>query len=124
MILKKIRVKIITYKVDKIQRMKIQYNTDKTITGDERNQDFFTSQISEELKRYESDISRIEVHISDENGQKEGIRDIRCLLEGRLEGRQPIAVSDQADTIELAVSGAIEKLKTSLETILGRSQKY
>lgn len=100
--------------------MKIQFNTDKTINGDERNQDFFTSQIAEELKRHQSHITRIEVHLSDENGKKEGLNDIRCLLEARLEGRQPIAVTCQADNVELAVSGAIDKLTASLETILGR----
>ena len=52
--------------------MKIQFNTDKTISGEKRNQDFFTSQITEELDRYQSHISRIEVHLSDENGEKEG----------------------------------------------------
>ena len=36
--------------------MKIQYNTDKTIKGDERHQDYFTAQIAEELDRYESSI--------------------------------------------------------------------
>ncbi|WP_445955385.1 HPF/RaiA family ribosome-associated protein [Yeosuana sp.] len=104
--------------------MKIQYNTDKTINGEERNQDFFSSQIAEELNRYESQITRIEVHVSDENGTKEGLKDIRCLLEARIEGRKPIAVSNQADTIEVAVSGAIDKLKASLETILGKLQNH
>jgi hypothetical protein len=104
--------------------MKIQYNTDKTISGDERHQDFFSTQIAEELDRYESYITRIEVHLSDENGKKEGKNDIQCLLEARLKGRKPMAVSNQADGIELAVSGAIEKLKASLETILGRIQNH
>lgn len=104
--------------------MKIQFNTDKSIDGDERQKDYFSEQIAEELVRYLSHISRIEVHVSDENGQKEGLKDIRCLLEARLEGRKPIAVSDQANTIELAVSGALDKLKASLETILGRLQNH
>jgi len=104
--------------------MKIQFNTDKTVNGDERQQDFFTSQIADELERYQSEITRIEVHISDENGKKEGINDIRCLMEARLEGKQPFAVSCQADKVELAVSGAIEKLKTSLKTILGRTASH
>jgi ribosome-associated translation inhibitor RaiA len=98
--------------------MKIQFNTDKTINGDERNQKFFTSQISEELKRFQSHITRIEVHLSDENGKKEGLKDKKCLLEARLEGRQPIAVTCHAETVEQAVSGAIDKLKTNFETIL------
>ena len=104
--------------------MKIQINTDKTINGDERNQHFFTSQIAEELDRYQSYITTIEVHLSDENGIKEGRNDIHCLLEARLKGRKPMAVSDQADTVEQAVSGTIDKLKVSLETILGRIQNH
>jgi hypothetical protein len=104
--------------------MKIQFNTDKTINGGERNQDFFTSQIAEELDRFESYITRIEVHLSDGNGKKEGRNDIQCLLEARLKGRKPIAVSNQADTVEQAVSGTIDKLKISLETILGRIQNH
>ena len=100
--------------------MKIQFNTDKTVNGDERKQDFFTSQISNELERYESEISRIEVHLSDENGKKDGLNDIRCMMEARIEGKQPIAVVSQEDTIEFAVSGAIDKMKASLETKLGR----
>jgi ribosome-associated translation inhibitor RaiA len=104
--------------------MKIQFNTDKTINGDERHQAFFTAQIAAELKKYESDITRIEVHISDENGQKEGRNAIRCLLEARLEGKQPIAVTAQADTIDLAVSEATDKLMASLETVSGRINNH
>jgi len=102
--------------------MIIQFNTDKTIKGDEKNQNHFTSLIAEELERFEPNISRIEVHLSDENGKKEGLNSILCLLEARIEGRQPIAVSCQDDTVESAVSGAIDKIKTSLETIFGRMQ--
>jgi hypothetical protein len=104
--------------------MKIQFNTDKNINGEERNEDFFTSQIAEELSRYQSHITLIELHLSDENGKKEGLDDILCLLEARLEGRKPIAVSHQSDTIELALSGALDKLKAALETILGRIKNY
>lgn len=104
--------------------MKIQFNTDKTINGEERKSDYYTDLIAEELKNYSSHITRIEVHLSDENGKKDGLNDIRCLLEARLEGQQPIAVTCQADDLELAISGAIDKLKVSLETILGRLSNH
>jgi oligoendopeptidase F len=105
-------------------KMKIQFNTDKTVNGEERKQDFFTSQISDELKRFESEISRIEVHVSDENGKKDGLNDIRCMMEARIEGKQPIAVVSQEDTIEFAVSEAIDKMKASLETKFGRMSNH
>lgn len=110
---------------DKIKKtMKIQINTDKSISGDERQQDYFSTIIAEGLKRFQSHITRIEVHLSDENGKKEGLNNMLCKLEARIEGMQPIAVSCQVDTVELAVNGAIDKLKNSLETILGRMQNH
>jgi ribosome-associated translation inhibitor RaiA len=104
--------------------MTIQFNTDKTISGVENNSAPFIAQISDELKRFSSHITRIEVHLSDENGNKDKPNDIRCLMEARLEGKQPIAVTNQADTMDQAVSGAIDKIKASLETIIGRDKNY
>ena len=103
--------------------MTIQINSDKTLTWEKRSSDFFTSQIADALERFESQITRIEVHLKDENGKKDGINDISCLLEARLEGMKPIAVTNQGDTIDIAVSGAIVKIKTAIETIIGRKQK-
>lgn len=102
--------------------MKIQFNTDKTISGEDRNQNHFSGVLQEGLKRFESHITRIEVHMSDENGKKDGINDTVCLLEARLEGKKPIAVSSKGDSEIVALTGAINKLKASLTTILGRDQ--
>lgn len=104
--------------------MTIQFNTDNNITGSAELRDPLIALISEELSRYSQHISRLEVHLSDVNGNKEGLNDIRCLLEARLEGRQPIAVTNQANTHEQAVEGAIDKLKTSLNSILGRLRNH
>ena len=104
--------------------MIIQFNTDKIVNGDKKTQDYFTAQIDRKLSHFKSDITRIEVHISDQNGIKDEKNDISCLLEARLKGRQPMAVSYQDDTIELAVSGAIEKLLAALTTLLGRLKNH
>ncbi|MBK8842426.1 MAG: HPF/RaiA family ribosome-associated protein [Saprospiraceae bacterium] len=104
--------------------MKIQFNTDKTIEGDERNEAYFNSLIESGLKHYDSNLSRIEVHLSDQNGTKEGPNDIQCIMEARIEGKQPIAVTSQANTIEMAVTGAIDKLENSLKTIFGRMKDH
>lgn len=104
--------------------MKILFNTDKTIAGDENKEAYFTSLIAEKLEQFKSQLTRIEVHLKDENGKKEGQYDIHCVLEARIEGREPMAVSCDADTTKSAVSGAIDKLKTALETTFGRLQKH
>jgi len=103
--------------------MTIQFNTDKTISGEKRSEDFFRSQIAEALKRFESHLTRIEVHLKDENGKKEGINDISCVIEARLEGRQPIAITNKAASTDLAISGALDKIKTAIESIIGKMQK-
>ncbi|MDZ4809966.1 MAG: HPF/RaiA family ribosome-associated protein [Bacteroidota bacterium] len=100
--------------------MTIQLNTDKNISVHEAFGTKLNDLLSKELSRFSEHITRLEVHLSDENGSKEGLKDKKCLLEARLEGRQPIAVSGLANTYELAVNSAIDKLKASLDTILGR----
>jgi len=100
--------------------MIIQLNTDKNIEGSEKLSAYLTSFISEELSRFNKQITRVEVHLSDENGAKEGLKDKRCMLEARLEGMKPIAVTNHADTHEQAVEGALEKLMTSIDTVIGK----
>lgn len=100
--------------------MKIQFNTDKTINGDERHRQHFTTLLEDGLKRFDSHLSRIEVHLSDENGEKEGLKDMKCVLEARIEGRQPLVVTCQAAKPELAVSGAMDKMKSAMDTIIGK----
>lgn len=105
--------------------MIIQINTDKNINVHEAFEAQLDSLLNKELKRRFSDhISRLEVHLSDENGSKQGIDDKKCIIEARVEGRPPIAVSHKAGDYELAVSGAIEKLKSSLDKIFGKLQNH
>ena len=100
--------------------MKILINTDKTINGDERHHHYFSDLIANKLEIYKTHITRIEAHITDQNGNKNGANDIHCLLEARLEGMPSVVVSHQADTIEHAVLGAIENMKSALKKSLGR----
>ncbi len=104
--------------------MTIQINTDNNLNVHEAFGNKLDDLLSEELSRFSEHITRLEVHLSDENGFKEGLNDKRCLLEARLEGRQPIAVTGLANTYELAVDSAIDKLTTSLGTILGRLRNH
>lgn len=104
--------------------MNIQFNTDHNITGSEELSAPLMALISEGLSRYSSKITRIEVHLTDEDGNKDGQNDKRCILEARIEGMQPIAVTNHANTHEQAVRGAIDMLKTSLDTILGRLSNH
>ncbi len=100
--------------------MKIQINTDVNINGTEALAAQVTATVEQALERFAEHITRVEVHLSDENGAKSGQRDQRCMLEARLEGRQPVAVTDHAATMEQAVHGAAHKLAHLLDSTLGR----
>ena len=104
--------------------MTIQINTDTNLSVHEAFSNKLDNLLSEALSRFSEHITRLEVHLSDENGSKDGINDKRCLLEARLEGRQPIVVTQIANDYERAVHGAIDKLKSSLNTIIGRMKHH
>lgn len=62
--------------------MKIQFNTDKNIQGTENLEAYVSDNINKKLKRFADQISRIEVHLSDQNAQKAGTDDIQCKFSG------------------------------------------
>lgn len=104
--------------------MQVQINTDKNISGDEVFAQSVEDVLRRVLSRFSDQITRIEVHLSDANSAaKSGMTDMRCLLEVRLAGQQPIAVSEQAQSVEQAVKGAAKKMVNLLETELGKQGK-
>ncbi|MFR0675001.1 HPF/RaiA family ribosome-associated protein [Enterobacterales bacterium AW_CKDN230030176-1A_HGKHYDSX7] len=100
--------------------MQIQVNSSNQIEGGIRLNDWVTSTLQSALERYEEDLTRIEVHLSDENGGKSGADDKRCQLEARPKGHQPISVTHNAPSLELAIDGAAEKLEHALEHLYGK----
>lgn len=100
--------------------MQVHVNTDNHIHGREDVVALAQTSVEGAVGRFRDRITRVEAHLSDTNSHKTKGDDIRCVLEARLAGLQPIAVSHQAPTIELALSGAAEKLERSVENTLGR----
>ena len=100
--------------------MNIQINHDHTIDGSAGLRAHVESVIECSLGHFEQRITRVEVHLTDENGSKHGHDDKRCVMEARLEGRHPNAVTHHAGTLDDAIDGAAEKLKRSIESSLGR----
>jgi ribosome-associated translation inhibitor RaiA len=100
--------------------MKIQINTDNHISGNEELAEQAETTVESTLGHLAEHITRVEVHLSDENSDKGGAHDKRCMMEARLEGHQPIAVTDDSETIDQAIDGAAEKLKHLLDHTLGR----
>lgn len=102
--------------------MQIQLNTDKHIIGSPELQARVESMLRQELKHLVNDITRIEVHLNDENSLKGGASDKRCQLEARVAGMQPVSARHHAPSVELAITGAAEQLARALRSTLEKSR--
>ena len=100
--------------------MQININTDKTIERHQGLDDHVNAVVTAAVSRFADHITRVEVHLSDENSQKSVDGGNRCLLEARVTGYQPIAVSDHSVHLHNAISGAADKLKRAIDSALGR----
>lgn len=96
--------------------MQVQINTDKNVEGHERLENYIRTEMASALARFEDRITRIEIHLSDENSDKFSLDDKRCLIEARLEKTQPMAVTAHSDTTEKAFYEALGKIKKVLAT--------
>lgn len=102
--------------------MIIQFNTDKNIAGTEKLESFAAEKIRSVLKHSIDKITRIEVHLSDQNADKGGGNDIQCKIEARLEGSQPVMVAGVSGSKEKALDDAVDKMKARLRSIIGKME--
>jgi ribosomal subunit interface protein len=100
--------------------MQININTDSTVERQPGLNDHVKTVVEAAISRFRDHITRVEVHLSNNNSQKSADGDNRCMLEVRMNNYQPIAVSDHAATLHQAIAGAAEKMKRSVENTLGR----
>jgi ribosomal subunit interface protein len=104
--------------------MQIQINSDHNIHGHESLAAAVHATVEKALKRFSAHITRLEVHVGDENAAKQGRDDKRCMIEARLEGHQPLAVTHHADSVGQAIDGAADKLARLLEHTFGRLHNH
>ncbi|MBX2899135.1 MAG: HPF/RaiA family ribosome-associated protein [Cyclobacteriaceae bacterium] len=100
--------------------MKIEVNTDRHIESSQRLIDYCKTTLEAEFDRFEEYITRMDVHFSDENGAKGGDDDKRCLIEAKLKGLHPVTASNHASNLDDALSGAIDKMASILDSTLSK----
>lgn len=85
----------------------------------------FVSEVEGEVRaslaRHLESLTRVEVHLGDENGGKGGSDDKRCTLEARPKRRRPVAVTHHASSAPEALRGGLQKLAKLLERREGKS---
>ena len=104
--------------------MLVQIHTDKNIEGGSRFAEYFTTEIKSELARFDEIVTRVEVHITDENGNKSTPNDKKCVIEAKVEKKQPIAVTAHADSPEKAFFEALEKIQRVLDTTVEKIKEH
>jgi hypothetical protein len=100
--------------------MHIEVHTDHHIKGGAELTESVRSTVEAALGRYGERITRVDVHLSDENGAKKAGDDIKCAMEARMGGLKPSGVTHHATQLEDAVSGAVDKLTHVIDHTLGK----
>ena len=100
--------------------MQIQVYSDNRIENSTKLVEWTNSAVAKKLQRFDENLTRVTVHINDENGVKAGADDKRCQIEARARGLQPISVTHKSESVRLAVDGALDKLHAALTSQLGK----
>lgn len=100
--------------------MQAQVHTDDHIHGGESLAQWIQDESGTRLARFRENITRLEVFLTDVDAGKSGAEDKRCRIEARVAGRQPVAVTAEADKMATAFISAVDKLTRALDADLGR----
>lgn len=104
--------------------MQVQFNTDSSVMGTENVATRIEAQLRERLARFADKLTRLEVHVRDENGAKGGSDDKTCVIEARPSGGAPISVTAHAGDVDAAARSAGTKLYKLLDRHFGKSERH
>ncbi len=103
--------------------MFVQVSTDNQIVSDSEANARLEERVRTKLKRFESRLTHVEVHVADVNGTKGG-EDKRVSLEVRANGHAPVAVHADAARVDTAVTAAANKAIRALDHALGKLKNH
>jgi hypothetical protein len=100
--------------------MIVQVNTGNTIDGNAAMTDSLETLTRDRLARFADKLTRVEIHVTDENGPRESGDDKQCVIEARPTGLGPVKVTDTAGSIHQATVGALGKMVSALDRTYGK----
>ncbi len=65
-------------------------------------------------------ITRADVHFRDESAGRATGSDMRCMIEVRPAGHEPVVVTEHASTLDDAFAGAVDKVQRVVETLFDK----
>ena len=104
--------------------MEIQLNTGPGVEGKATLEQWAIEHMRQQLARFDGQLARVDIHLSDENGSRTTADDKRCTLSARLAGAGTLAVHEDAANIDLAMRGALDKLVRALNRQLARQHDH
>ena len=104
--------------------MEIQFNTDSSVMGTENVAERVEAQLRQKLGRFEERLTRLEVHVGDDNARKGGGDDKRCTIEARPRGGEPVSVTAHAGDVDLAARQAGAKMAALLDSRFGKADRH
>jgi ribosome-associated translation inhibitor RaiA len=99
-------------------KMQIRVDVDDHIDGSEELMVRVEGVVEGSLDRYQEQIARIDVHLSQRTPHKHGERDMCCRMEAHSGGFNTIAVVHEALTLTEAIHAASAKLERAVHSAL------
>jgi hypothetical protein len=100
--------------------MLILVNTDHNVLAQEGLAGRVEQDVMAILGRFSEDVTRVEVHLSDDQSGKHKSPGKKCVMEARLAGRAPLAVDHHGDSVKKSYDGAARKLLRLLQSTTER----
>lgn len=105
-----------------MENLQILIQTDKNIENSAGLEEHVRNSVNKAMAHFDERLTRVEVHLRDVNGDKYGDRDHECMMEARLRGLKPLAVTHADSNLHLAIAGASERLRNAVSNLVGRME--
>ena len=103
--------------------MHVNINSDNHVDVKESLVLQWQTDITTGLARFGDRITRVEVHLTDENSRVKGGSDvIRCLMEARPASQQPVSVEVRAASANQAIQEGIDTLERRLSAMFEKAR--
>ena len=104
--------------------MQFQFNSDSSVMGTENVAERIEAMMRIKFARFEERLTRLEVHVHDENAHKHGHDDKACTIEARPRGGKPIGVTEHGSKVDAAARKAATTMVQRLERVFGKEAKH
>ena len=81
-------------------------------------------EVTQALESWQERVTRVEVHLHDEDGPKHSDADKRCVMEVRIAGRDPMVVEHSSDDMYGSIQQAAGKLRRLVHRAIERQRDH